>query len=117
MPEVVTTEPFDLNQAGNFVRLELNGSTVATVQVSLLTDSTPSAFVVTIQRSLDGEMWSDLEESQTIAFGSGFTAAILSVMSDAIDCSGFKWIRAVVTTVEGGALLGRVRIYSQRIGG
>ena len=115
MPEA-TPEPFDLNQAGNYVRLEVAGSTVASVQVTMLNnDPTPDAFVVTVQRSLDGETWSALETPLTIAFGA--FASSLSAMTPAFDCSGFKWVRIVVTTPEGAALLGRIRIYAQRVGG
>lgn len=116
MPEAITTEPFDLNQANNFVRLELKGATTATVQVSLLSDSTPSAFVLTVQRSNDGENWCALESATTIAFGA-FSASVTSAMTAAINCAAFKYIGVRLTTVESAALTGKIHIYAQRVAG
>ena len=112
MPTKIDRE-FDLNQAGYRAALQLQGANAATVQLSLLSDSTPSACIVTIKRSLDGENWTGLQSAQTFAHGS-FSASILSLMTDKIDCAGFDWLAAEVTTAEGAALIGRLTIFANR---
>lgn len=111
MPNKIDNE-FDLNRANNRVVLDVSQDTSATGQITLLTDSTPSAFVVTFKRSNDGETWAALESAQSISY-TAFSASQLSVMTGAINCSGFRFLAAEVTTAEGSALTGRVHIYSQ----
>lgn len=109
---ILNDEEYDLNTLHYQRRLQLNGANAATVQLSLLTAASPSAFVVTIKRSNDGENWAGLESAQTIAFGAFSSAK--SAMTAKIDCSGFDWIAAEVTTAEGAALIGRLVIFATR---
>lgn len=104
---------FDLNQVNNRVSMELGGATAATVQLTLLSDTTPPSFVVTIKRSLDGETWVVLESTQTFS-QAAYSDTALSSMTNKIDCAGFSWIAAEVTTAAGSALEGRLIIFANR---
>lgn len=83
-------EQFDLTLLGTDFRISTEHYNEVAFQLDY---NGPTALtgVVTIQRSINGLAW--------YALGTPITIAVASI-TDPIDCSGFTWIRAVVTTAQ-----------------
>lgn len=89
---------FDLNATGT--PIGLGGWFVwwdvrkwATVFVQAVAETTWSTAILTLERSIDGRFWSALETAETMGTG--------SATSSTIDCTGFAYLRARLSTLEG----------------
>ena len=97
LPETYT---LDLNLPDTYTA-SVAAWTNCTFQVVPITGSWATA-VVTFERSNDNTAWYDLESATTLS-GEGMTADI--------DCAGFAFIRARVSTQEGSACTAALTMY------
>ena len=87
----VNASSFDLNVSGAFVCWDVRNIVVAVIQAVAVT--TWGTAILTLERSIDGQVWFALETAQTLGTGSD--------LSNTIDCAAIAFIRARVSTPEG----------------
>ena len=93
----------DLNKSRDDIVVNVLPYTVATIQGTLMTGTWATA-ELTIARSNDGEDFVNLETT-TMLTGEGMTGRI--------DVSGFAFLRASVTTLEGSAATAQITIVAK----
>lgn len=112
MPDAVIyhstiSDRFDLNDTAQLpLVLPVQGRDLLSAAVTELSDDTPSAFVVTLEWSLDGRTWSAFSVAKTVQYN--------GTTNTGIDIKGLAFVRARVSTAEGAACTGKITLYAER---